>query len=94
VSSEEDTDRDGHTDTWTKYRVVNGEEIVAEVARDTDDEDDEPDVIEIYSAKDGKAMLSRREQDVNGDGHADITSIYENGKLQKREISDPSLVPM
>ena len=94
VRSERDADLDGTLDTWTKYRVVNGEEIVSEVRRDTEDEDTKPDVIETFSAKDGKAILSRREEDVDGDGEVDITSIYENGKLQKREISDPSLVPM
>jgi hypothetical protein len=35
-----------------------------------------------------------REEDVTGDGKIDITSIYENGKLVRREIADPSLVPL
>jgi hypothetical protein len=39
-------------------------------------------------------VLARREEDKNGDGNIDITSIYENGRLKTREISDPSLVPL
>jgi len=39
-------------------------------------------------------VLARREEDRNGDGTPDITSIYENGKLVRREISDPALVPL
>ena len=29
-----------------------------------------------------------------GDGTIDVTSIYEKGKLVRREITDPSLVPL
>ena len=39
-------------------------------------------------------MIARREEDVNGDGVADVKSIYEDGKLVRREISDPALVPL
>ena len=47
-------------------------------------------------------MLLRREEDKNGDGvidvtsfyEKDVTSFYEKGKLQRREISDPALVPL
>jgi hypothetical protein len=93
VSAKEDADHDGRTDSWTTYRVVDGEETVVRVERDSKRRG-KADVIETFSAKDGKPVLTRREEDVNGDGNIDVTSIYENGKLVKREISDPSLVPL
>jgi hypothetical protein len=93
VSAIEDSDHDGQTDSWTRYRVVNGKEIVFRVERDSRRRG-KANVIETFSAKDGKAILTKREEDVNGDGSIDITSIYENGKLVKREISDPTLVPL
>jgi hypothetical protein len=31
---------------------------------------------------------------MNGDGKVDVTSIYERGKLVRREISDPALMPL
>ena len=64
------------------------------VEKDTDGSG-KADVIEIYSTSTrGKSVLARREEDRNGDGTPDITSIYENGKLVRREISDPALVPL
>ena len=30
----------------------------------------------------------------NLDGSVDVTSIYENGKLVRREVSDPALLPL
>ena len=80
-------------DTWTTYRVVDGEEVVARIERDTGGSG-KPDVFETFDARGGKAVLTKREEDKDGDGNIDITSIYENGKLVKREISDPSLVPL
>ncbi len=90
---EEDRDRDGRMDTWTTYRVVNGDEVVARVERDSKGRG-KPDVFETYDTQGGKAVLSKREEDVNGDGTIDVTSIYEKGKLVRREITDPSLVPL
>ena len=80
-------------DSWTTYRVVGGEEVIARIERDTN-ADGVPDVFEVFSAKDGVPVLARREEDKNGDGSIDVTSIYENGKLVRREISDPTLVPL
>ena len=91
VSAEEDQDRDGNMDTWMTYTVVEGAELVVRIERDTKGRGF-PDTFETFEAKDGKALLSRREEDVNGDGKIDIVSIYRNGKLVKRQISDPSLV--
>ena len=51
-------------------------------------------MFEKYDTSSGAAVLLRREEDKNGDGQIDITSIYEKGKLVKREINDPSLVPL
>ena len=93
VKSVEDRDKDGHPDTWTDFRVVSGDELVAKVQKDTN-HDDKADVIESYDVDSGKAVLAKREEDRNGDGTPDITSIYRNGKLVRREISDPALVPL
>jgi hypothetical protein len=93
VRAEEDRSHDGAMDSWTTYRVVGGEEVIARIERDTN-ADGKPDVFEVFSAKDGVPVLARREEDKNGDGSIDVTSIYENGKLVRREISDPTLVPL
>ena len=86
----EDRDHDGKPDTWTDY---SSSELVVRVEKDTD-ASGKADVVEIYSTDTGKSVLARREEDRNGDGTPDITSIYENGKLVRREISDPALVPL
>jgi hypothetical protein len=56
--------------------------------------DGEPNVFETYTAQNGKPLLTKREEDKNGDGNIDITSIYKDGKLVRREISDPNMVPL
>ena len=56
--------------------------------------DGKPDVFETYKPSSGKAVLAKREEDKNGDGAIDVTSIYENGKLVRREIADPNMVPL
>jgi hypothetical protein len=89
----EDRDRDGRPDSWTIYREHDGEEVVARIERDSDGSG-RPDVFETYTVVDGEPVLVKREEDKNQDGSIDITSIYENGKLVRREISDPSLVPL
>jgi hypothetical protein len=93
VSAEEDRDRDGRLDSWTTYQDVDGAELVDRIERDTDGSG-EADLFETYVAIDGKAVLVRREEDKDGDGSIDITSIYENGRLVRREISDPALIPL
>ena len=47
-----------------------------------------------FATAEGRPVLSRREEDKNGDGKIDVTSVYENGKLVRREIADPSLTPL
>ena len=93
VKSVEDRDQDGQDDTWTDYRLVGKDELVARIQKDTN-HDGKPDVTESYDVDSGKAVLAKREEDRNGDGTADIISIYRNGKLVRREITDPALVPL
>ena len=64
--------------------------MVARIEKDTNGSG-KADVIETYDVQSGKSVLAKREEDRNGDGTVDITSIYENGKLVRREISDPAL---
>ena len=66
--------------------------MISHIERDSKDRG-KPDVFESFDTLSGKPVISKREQDVNGNGKIDITSIYENGKLVRREILDPSLIP-
>jgi hypothetical protein len=92
VRSEEDRDRNGKMDTWTTFTMVNGVEVISRIERDSKDRG-KPDVFETFNTLNGKPVISKREEDVNGNGKIDITSIYKNGKLVRREILDPSLMP-
>lgn len=92
VRSEEDQDKDGRVDLWTTYHVVHGVELVDRIERDKKGRGF-ADTFETFEARDGKAVLTRREEDLNGDGKIDVTSLYRNGKLYRREIQDPSLLP-
>ena len=40
------------------------------------------------------AVLARREEDMNGDGKIDMVSIFVHGKLVRREIFHPEVVPL
>jgi hypothetical protein len=94
VSVEEDRNHDGKMDTWSTYGTgPKGEEVVVRVEKDTKGTG-KPDTFETYAQEDGKTVLVKREEDVNGDGKIDITSLYEKGKLVKREIADPALTPL
>jgi hypothetical protein len=93
VALEEDRDYDGRMDQWTHYELRGDREVPARIERDTNG-DGRPDVFENYDTSSGQPVLTRREEDRNGDGKIDVTSIYENGKLVRREISDPALVPL
>jgi hypothetical protein len=92
VKSAEDRSGNGRIDTWIYYAVVGSEEIPARIERDTDGSGN-VDVTETFETSSGKPVLSRREEDKNGDGETDVTSIYRNGKLFRREISNPDLMP-
>jgi hypothetical protein len=92
--TEEDRDQDGRIDAWASYGSgPGGEEVVTRVERDTK-KTGKPDTFETFAQQGGKTVLTKREEDVNGDGKVDVTSIYENGKLVKREIADPALTPL
>lgn len=94
VSSQEDANKDGSIDTWTTFGVgEGGAEYISRIEKDQKGTG-KPDTFETYVQKGGKTVISSREEDVNGDGSIDIKSIYEDGKLKSREISDPSLVPL
>ncbi len=92
VKSEEDENGDGRFDTWTFFQFVDGRELAVRIERDTTGRG-KPDVFETFAARDGKALLAKREEDRNGDGAIDVTSLYEDGKLVRRLISDPSVAP-
>jgi len=94
VVTEEDQNHDGRTDVWTYYaQDADGNEIVSKVERDKAGKG-APDTVETFGQQNGKTILTRREEDANGDGKVDIISVYENGKLKSREVSDPALVPL
>jgi hypothetical protein len=92
--TEEDRDGNGQLDAWSSYgQGGGGTEVVVRVERDTKG-DGKPDVFEDFEQQGGKTVLTRREEDVNQDGTADVISTYDKGKLVKREITDPSLMPL
>lgn len=93
VSTEEDLDTDGRMDTWTSYTDVGGEELVSRIERDSKGEGAVT-LVETFDTASGQAVLSRKDEDVNGDGEVDVVSIYEEGRLIRREISDPALVEL
>jgi hypothetical protein len=88
--TEEDRDGNGAMDTWSTYGLdARGVEVVVRVERDTTG-DGKPDVLETFEQQDGKTVMVRREEDKNQDGTPDVVSIYDKGKLVKKEINDPS----
>jgi antitoxin component YwqK of YwqJK toxin-antitoxin module len=94
VRSEEDANKDGKMDVWTTFSVGDGSnEVITRIEKDQKGTG-KADTFETYVQQEGRAVLSSREEDVNGDGQVDVKSSYENGKLKNREISDPSLVPL
>jgi len=94
VRSEEDQDHDGRVDTWTTYAKGDGDaEVVTRIERDKKGTG-KPDTFEVFAQQNGKTVIVKREEDLNGDGKIDVTSVYENGKLVRREVADPSLMPL
>jgi hypothetical protein len=91
TSTEEDRDGNGAIDTWSNYGLDGrGREVVVRVERDTGG-DGKPDSFESFEQQDDKTVLVRREEDKNQDGTPDVISIYDKGKLVKKEINDPSV---
>ncbi len=93
VRTEEDLDRDDRMDLWTHYVNDRGHERVARIERDSRGRGT-PDTFEIFEARDGSAVLLRREEDLDGDGEVDVVSFYVGGKLRRRQIRDAEIVPM
>ncbi len=93
IHSEEDTDRDGRVDTWTRYGLADGKETVVRIESDKTGRGF-ADTFEVFEAQAGKAVLARREEDLDGDGEVDMVSIYRSGKLVRREILKPEVVPL
>lgn len=91
--TEEDRTLNGYMDTWTEYRVVGESEVIARVERDTLDVG-KPNVFETYETRDELTRLTRKEEDLDADGTIDVVSIYENGRLKQRAISDEALSPL
>jgi hypothetical protein len=85
----EDANHDGVMDSRT-YFEANG--VPTRIERDKN-QDGKTDVWEFFEGKDAaKVVIVRKEEDKNGDGAVDITSYYENGKLVRKEVSDPSVL--
>jgi hypothetical protein len=93
VRAEEDVDRDGRMDVWTRYVARAGVERVSRIERDEKGRG-YADTFEIFETRDERTVLLRREQDINGDGEIDVVSFYVGGKLRRRQISNPDVVPM
>jgi hypothetical protein len=89
----EDRTKNGRIDTWVSYSVQGDKELPVRIERDTD-ASGKVDIIEEFDISSGEPIIAKREEDKNGDGTPDITSIYKNGKLSRREISDPDLVDL
>jgi hypothetical protein len=84
----EDSNRDQRMDTWTSYRVVDGQEVVARIERDPQGRG-KPTVFETYRATPGKPVLEKREEDVDGDGTIDVTQEFEPDGTPLPETASP-----
>jgi len=93
VSSEVDSNFDGATDTWTTYGIARGEEVVVRIERASHGAGP-PDIFETFDTTSGKSVLAKREEDNDGDGSIDVTSLYEDGKLVQREVTDSEAKPL
>jgi hypothetical protein len=80
-------------DTWTTYVARGGREVVTRIERDKRGEGAITSV-EMFDTASGEPVIARKDEDVNGDGEIDVVSIYRDGKLVRREISDPQLVEL
>ena len=89
--AEEDVDRDGRMDLWTRYSEQSEE--ITEIDQDRAGRGF-ADTFAFFQIQDGKAVLVRRERDLNGDGQIDVVSFYLDGRLWRRQIADPDLLPL
>jgi len=93
AKAREDTDRDGRVDTWIRYGFTDGREIVTHIELDKSGRGF-ADTFESFEANGDKTVIARREEDLDGDGEIDMVSIYRRGKLVRREILKPEVVPL
>jgi hypothetical protein len=91
--SEIDQDRDGATDTWTTYGISRGEEVVVRIERSSRGAGP-ADIFETFDTSSGKSVLAKREEDQDGDGDIDVISVYEDGKLVQREVTNSEAQPL
>ena len=80
-------------DSWTSYGVKGDRELPIRIERDTN-ASGKIDHTETFEIDSGEPVIARREEDKNGDGVIDVISIYENGKLVKREFTNPDMVDL
>jgi tetratricopeptide (TPR) repeat protein len=80
-----DDDADGRPERILHYRqgTLSGE------ARDSDGDGR----LDTFDRLDPEGRVALREEDVDGDGAIDVRSVYEAGRLIRRELSRPELVP-
>ena len=69
------------------YRYENGRLVAEE--RDTDGDGR----LDRFDRFDASGHVAQRDEDLDGDGAVDVRSLYEQGRLVRREFSDPKLVP-
>jgi hypothetical protein len=77
-------DRDGN---GSPERVLHysGERLTAE-ARDTNGDGN----LDTFDRLDPEGRIALREEDLDGDGSIDVRSLYEAGRLVRRELSQPT----
>jgi hypothetical protein len=83
----EDTDGQGEWDVWTYY---DASAKPNRVEKDTN-ADGAVDLWEFYDGPDAAQMvIVKRDEDLDKDGSVDISSYYEQGRLTRREVLNPS----
>jgi tetratricopeptide (TPR) repeat protein len=80
-----DADSNGHPERILHYR----EERVTGEARDTNGDGR----LDTFDRLDSAGRVAARDEDVDGDGAIDVRSVYEAGRLIRRELSRPELLP-
>jgi len=83
--AEIDEDSDGHPERILHYR----DERVTGEARDTNGDGR----LDTFERLDSAGRVAMREEDVDGDGAIDVRSVFEAGRLIRRELSRPELLP-
>jgi len=78
-----DVDTDGRPERLFRYESG---ELAAE-SRDTDRDG----VFDRFDRLDPQGRVTLREEDLDGDGRIDVRSLYDEGRLERREILSPEL---